>query len=197
MSVTQLNNQPTQEDIEENTRAYWVNRASLLGVEFPKNITLDKLKEMVLNKQAEQSPVAGTRGVRALERLHPSVARMHAEATQLVRFKIKVVDPSKQDWTGMLVTVGNDNLAPVKRAIYFIDEPWHAEKIIVEYLKSAKYVHRPTKYNKQFKGSFNNHSAPKFLNAFIIEELPPLTEEELKELAKAQATNNTGQQQQD
>lgn len=200
MSVTPIQTAPATEEVEVNARSYWLNRASLVGliseVDYPKNITTPKLAELVKQRQAEVSPVAGTRGVNSVGRIHPEVSKMQDEATKLVRFKITVLDPTKSEWTGMYVTVGNDNLAPIKRAIYFIDTPWHAEKIIVEYLKSMKYVHRPSRFDKKLRGTFTNMTETKLLPVFHIEELDPLTEKELKALSEYQIKNRTGQQEQ-
>lgn len=177
---------------EENTREYWKNRAGLLGITYPNNIKLEDLKSLVQAKLAEQVPLPVDANATYKGKLHPAIVKMQDEATKLVRFKITVLDPNRASWTGMLATVGNANLV-IKRAIYFIDEPWHAEKIVVDYLKGMKYVHRPVAKDRMGKGVLNSHDNPKMLPVFHIEELPPLTQEELNELAKYQAANNTGQ----
>lgn len=189
MSTQELNTAPTEQEVQANEREYWKQRADLMGIQYAKNITLEKLKELVQQKMAE--PV-GTKGRVTVEKYAPEVAQMRDNALSLVRFKIRMLDPMKQGWTGMWVTVGNDNLTPIKRAIYFIDEPWHAERIIVEYLKSMHYYLRPMNQIQQ-KGQPLPRTAKK-LPMFEITELPPLTEEELKALAEQQQANGTGQQ---
>lgn len=193
MSIEQLNDELTKEMMEDNDREYWKNRANMLGVEYHQTIPLDKLKAKVQAKMAEQAPLPANSNAVYQGKLHPAIVSMQDRATQLVRFRIKVLDPSKLGWTGMLVSVGNANLAPIKRAIYFIDEPWHAERIIVDYLKGMKYAYRPSAYRDNLKGNFAEMNKPKYMPAFSIEELPPLTKEELEDLARQQAVNNTGQ----
>lgn len=192
MSIEQLNTLPNEEEVTENAREYWKEKANLLGISFVPNIPTDKLKSLVQAKLAE--PVGNDKGKVYTSKLSPEVRAMQDEANRLVRFKITVLDPSKHSWTGMYVTAGNDNLSPIRRAVYFIEEAWHAEKIIVEALKTMRYAYRPTEKSRVLKGTFNKYEAPQMKPVFQIEELPPLTEEELQDLMKYQAQNNTGQQ---
>lgn len=191
MSISQLNKEVTTEDVEQNARDYWKEKADLLSIEYANNIPTEKLKQLVQQKLAE--PVQGTRGATYLEKLAPEVRKMLDDANALVRFRIRVLDPTKANWTGMWVTAGNDNLSPVTRAIYFIDQEWHAERIILNTLKNMKYGYRPPVRRNRFKGDVNDHEKPRFLPMFHIEELPLLTEQELKDLAVYQSQNNSGQ----
>lgn len=193
MSISELNQEVTQEDIEQNARAYWKEKADLLGIQYANNIPTDKLKQLVQEKLAEPVQQAGTRGKTYVEKLAPEVREMHDKANALVRFRIRVLDPTKANWSGIWVTAGNDNLTAITRAIYFIDQEWHAERIIINTLKNMKYGYRPQVRRNRFKGDVNDHEKPRFLPMFHIEELPPLTEQELKDLAHYQSQNNSGQ----
>lgn len=192
MSIDQIQ-EFSEEQADTNARSYWKQRADMLALDYHSNIPTEKLKDLVQAKLAEQGAM-GTKGSKYASMLAPEVRSMQDQATQLVRFKINVLDPSKANWSGMYVTVGNDNLAPVKRAIYFIEEAWHAERIIIEYLKAARYASRPKENNPRLKGTFNKYNKTRLLPMFHIQELPPLTQEELEDLAKYQAQNGTGQQ---
>ena len=186
---TEIKNVSTEE-IDTNARTYWKNQANMMGIDYPNNITTDKLKDLVQTKLAEPSK----KGELTAEKYSPKVLSMRDEALRLVRFKIKVLDPNRQSWSGMWVTAGNANLTPITRAIYFIDEAWHAEKIIVDHLKSMKYTLRPFDM-VQKRGK--TLPVGKQLPMFEITELPPLTTEELESLKKLQLSQNTGQQEQD
>jgi hypothetical protein len=199
MSIEQTNLNVSTEDTEINERVYWKEQANIRGVSYPNNITTQKLKEAVQAKIAEQEAMmtGGTRGRGGLEKLAPEVLKNIDEATALVRFSIHVLDPSKQDWTGVTVTAGNANFSPVRRTIPLNAPVWHAEKILVEVLKSMKYAHRKSERHPRLKTHVDNLSKAKYLPCFKIVELPPLTTEELKALAEQQAVNNTGQAEND
>lgn len=182
-------------DKEQSEREYWKERADLMGLSYPNNIPTEKLKLQVQAKLAEPVKGMSQSEVQYRSKVDPAILAMEEEATKLVRYRIHVLEPSKLGWTGMYITVGNDNLAPVRRAIYFIDEPWHAERIVVDHLKTMVYAHRPQKQSSVLKGSFAESDRGKvtWRPMFKIEELPPLTPEELENLKDYQAKNNTGQ----
>lgn len=195
MSIEQLNQEVSQDDVDQNARSYWKDRADLMGITYANNIPTPKLKELVQAKLAE--PIQAHSDTAYIRPADPTVLAMEDRANALVRFKITVLDPEKANWSGMVVTVGNNNIL-VSRAIYFIDEPWHAERIIIDHLKEMKYLPRTTKkdkYNaKNISMKEHDYRRVKRMPCFHIEELPPLTEQELKDLAHLQAQNGTGQQ---
>lgn len=199
MSIEQTNLNLTTEDTEINERDYWKEQANIRGVSYPNNVPTQKLKELVQAKIAEQEAMTtgGTRGRNSLEALAPEVLRNIDEATALVRFTIHTLDPSKQDWTGITVTAGNANFSPVRRTIPLNAPVWHAERILVELLKSMQYAHRKSERHPRLKTHVDNLTKAKYLPCFKIVELPPLTPEELKALAEQQALNNTGQAEND
>lgn len=199
MSIEQANVDLTQEDLDVNERSYWKEQAQIRGIDFPSNIPTEKLKTLVQTRIAEMEAQrsAGTRGRNALEKLAPEVLSNIDKATALVRFKIDVLDPSRQDWTGMYVTGGNDNFSAVRRLIPFNAPVWHAERILVEILKNTRYSYRKSEKHPRLRAHIDNVSKAKLLPCFRITELPPLTESELKALAEQQAVNNTGQAQED
>lgn len=199
MTIEQTNVTVTTENQEINERDYWKEQANIRGVSYANNIPTTKLKELVQAKIAEQETMlsSGTRGRTGLEKLAPEVLKNINEATALVRFNIHVLDPSKQDWTGITVTSGNANFSAIRRLIPLNAPVWHAERILVEVLKSMKYAHRKSERHPRLKTHVDNLTKPKYLPCFKIVELPPLTAEELKALAEQQAVNNTGQAEND
>lgn len=201
MSIEQATVDVSIEETELNERDYWKQQAHIRGIDFPQNIPTQKLKDLVQARIAEMdakhSGSTGTRGRSTLERLAPEVLKNIDQATALVRFRIDVLDPSRQDWTGMYVTAGNDNFSAVRRLIPFNAPVWHAERILVEVLKGMKYTYRKSERHPRLRTHIDNMSREKYLPCFKITELPPLTEEELKALAEQQAVNNTGQSEDD
>lgn len=201
MSIEQALVDVSTEETELNERDYWKQQAQIRGIEFPQNIPTAKLKDLVQTKIAEMdaqhSGSSGTRGRKVLEKLAPEVLKNIDQATALVRFQIDVLDPSRQDWTGMYVTAGNDNFAGVRRLIPFNAPVWHAERILVEVLKGMKYTSRKSERHPRLRTHIDNMSKERYLPCFRITELPPLTMEELKALAEQQAVNNTGQSEDD
>jgi hypothetical protein len=199
MSIEQTNVNVSTDEMEINERDYWKEQANIRGVSYANNITTAKLKELVQARIAEQEAAnsGGTRGRQSLEKLAPEVLANIDKATALVRFQINVLDPSKQDWTAITVTAGNANFSPIRRVIPLNAPVWHAERILVEVLKTMKYAHRKSERHPRLRQHIDNMSKPKYLPCFSIVELPPLTEEELKALAEQQAVNNTGQSEND
>lgn len=201
MTIERAYEQIGSEDLDINERDYWKEQANFRGISYPQNIPTDKLKELVQKAIAEadisRSKDGGTRGRKTLEKLAPEVLTNIDTATALVRFKIDILDPSKQDWTGLYATAGNDNFSAVRRLIPLNAPVWHAERILVGVLKSIKYSQRKSERHPRLRTHIDNMQKAKLLPCFRITELPPLTKEELEQLAIEQATNHTGQSEDD
>lgn len=187
----------TSDEIDVNSREYWKQEAAKLGLSYPNNMPTEKLKALVQETIASRLEVKSNtpkRGINAhLGVLAPEVISMQDSALSLVRFRLTVLDPNKQNATGIFISAGNDNIAPVKRVIPFNVDSWHAERIVVEHLKNMKYTVLKSKYNANLKGTFDDPKAKKLMPCFAIEELPQLTEEELEGLVQLQAQQGTGQ----
>ena len=196
MSEQLLNTPVTEEQVDQNARAYWKDKAGLLGIDYPMNITTDKLKELVQQtmlandkKQADNGAI----GKVVVDTLSEATRKGIDAANALVRFKITVMNPQMVNSTGILITAGNANFSAISRVIPFNAPVWHAERIIVEHLKNMKYQAYKSTYNNQLKGNFDNGGKAKLVPSFIIEELPLLTEDELQALAELQTAQGTGQ----
>jgi hypothetical protein len=89
----------------------------------------------------------------------------------------------KQSWDGEIFSVGNDVIGEVKRYVPFnIDSGWHIEKIIYDMLKSKECTVFVNKRNK----NGDRIQEAKQIKAYGITVLPPLSKEELEELAASQ-----------
>ncbi len=113
-------------------------------------------------------------------------ARLKArrEAMALERVIVTCKDPAKANWDGEIITVSNDVVGDVKKYVpYNLDEGYHVPRIILNMLKDRKctiFVNKKGRDGKYVQ-------VAKTINAHSIEYLPPLTEEELTELAREQA----------
>ena len=178
-------------DVTSNERDELKLRATQMGLEFPGNIPTDKLRELV-NAAVEGKGTANTEAVAsdASENTPTPTKKMSLEARRkdalaLVRVRITCMNANKKEWNGELFTTGNRLTGTVKKFVPF-DTEWHIPRIIYNMIKSRKcqvfYSTKDARGNSIRKG--------KMINEFAIEELPPLTKEELKDLAQRQAMAN-------
>lgn len=175
---------------EQNTRAYYKQQADTLGLNYPQNISTEKLKQIVGNKMKQ---------VRSEQPKKNNVAATQfKDMRALVRIQINVLNPAKQNWTGEIFTVGNDVIPHMTRFIPYnaVNGIWHIERMFVEMLKNRKYQRMvehsgsrndPSKYGVDYN---RNQLVPEF----SIIELPPLTEQELEDLGANQAANGSIQE---
>ena len=113
--------------------------------------------------------------------------RIYNEQMKLVRLQITNLDPKKSDLQGELLAVGNKFIGTVKLFVPYgeiTDDGWHIPYIIYKELERRKFLSiRTTKDRRTGQIKVTKSWAKEF--ALTI--LPPLTEEELKRLATAQA----------
>ena len=164
-------------------------RANLLGVKFHPSISLEKLREKV--NAAVTSDGATASEEEAKEPAEPKQEtigekrkRLKAEALKLVRIRLTCLNPAKKEWEGEIITAGNAGVGTYKKYVPFnADEGWHVPNIIYQVLKNREcqvfYTVTGPRGNKFRKG--------KLIKEFAIEVLPPLSEDELKDLAQRQA----------
>lgn len=164
-------------------------RANLLGVKFHPSISLEKLREKV--NAAVTSDGAATSEEEAKDPAEPKQEtigekrkRLKTEALKLVRIRLTCLNPAKKEWEGEIITVGNSLIGSVKKFVPFnADDGWHVPHVIYQQLKERQcqifYTATDARGNKVRKG--------KLIKEFAIEVLPPLTKEELEELARRQA----------
>lgn len=172
-------------------------KADLMGINYPKNAGVTKMKELIEKHEEELSKGSGL-DKKDLPTDFTSydsskIGKVKSEAFKLVRFQLIVNDPSKQAWTGMSITAGNDVVGTISRVIPFnTSEAWHAEAIIVEHMKNMRFQSFPSTQSKAGTGTFADHGNGKEMPVFTVIELPPLTEKELEELRARQSRENTG-----
>lgn len=162
-------------------------RANLLGVKFHPSISLEKLREKVnaaVTSESEAEEPSNSPSETKEETIGEKRKRLKAEALKLVRIRLTCLNPAKKEWEGEIITVGNSLIGSVKKFVPFnADDGWHVPHVIYQQLKERQcqvfYTDTDTRGNKVRKG--------KLIKEFAIEVLPPLTSEELAELARRQA----------
>lgn len=173
-------------------------RADLMGITYSNNIGYDALKEKIdakLNgeqaqsiKEANDAMDSGTKSAplgEDLDKLSPA-DRLRREQLALVRVRITNMDPKKKDLPGEIFTVANRVLGTIRKFIPYGEQTengYHIPVILFNELNSRKFNHVTTKKDPATK---TDVPVSKWVKEFSLEVLPPLTKEELEQLATAQ-----------
>lgn len=149
-------------------------RADSLGVEYKSNVSTKTLTKLIreFEEQEEQDD-----GLTDNER----IKRTLDEATKLVRVIITPMDSTKRDYQGDVFSAGNAVVPTMTKYIPFGVE-WHVPQIILNTIKEKvmnKFIAKKDERGREYR----EYQEAK---AYSIQELPPLTKEELEELAKSQ-----------
>ena len=114
-----------------------------------------------------------------------------AEQMKLVRVRITNMDPKKKDIPGEIITVANEYLGTVSKYIPFgevTDNGYHIPQCLFTELESRRFLNiRVIKDARTGTNRVETNNA----REFALEVLPPLTKDELKDLAIAQAAAGT------
>jgi len=116
---------------------------------------------------------------------------VRAKALRLHRVKVTNLDPADAQLSGAIITAINKFTGKVAKYIPFGDEEapngYHIPEILLNQLKNQKFPLR-----KEIKGGQFGVKKYKttMINKFAIEELPPLTDKELADLADHQRASH-------
>ncbi|AIU44327.1 hypothetical protein RG2014_073 [Delftia phage RG-2014] len=115
------------------------------------------------------------------------------EQMVLVRCRISVMNPAKQNLPGEFHTISNRVLGTVRMFVPYgeaTENGWHIPLVMFNHLKSKRYLQ--VRFGKKVNGIpvVDNNFWPREFN---IEVLDPLTPEQLKQLGKAQIAAGTSQ----
>jgi len=175
------------------------NRADKLGIKYHHNAS-DETIQKLIDSHEQDKPSDESRFLPAEEcepmsqveykKKYRNGVANRTEAGKLVRCRIQCMNPAKKDWPGEIFSVGSAKLGTFKKFVPFNSpEPYHLPQIIYDMLTEKKctvfYTERDDRGNKIRKG--------RLINEFAIEVLPPLSKEELSEMARTQALK-AGQQ---
>ncbi len=158
-------------------------RADLMGISYHPSIGVEKLREKLnaaIAPKEEEAPVPAAGEETATQKR----ARLQREATELVRVRVSCMNPFKKEWEGEIITTGNSAVGTIKKYVPFnTEDGWHIPRMIYNQL-----VQRECQIFVTVRDSRGNTSRKgKMIKEFAIEVLPPLTTEELAELARRQA----------
>lgn len=175
----------TAEVVQQDELSTLKARADLLGISYHPSIGVEKLREKLAVALEDNEPKSEGTGIGArAESADQKRLRLLQEATKLVRIRVTCMNPAKKEWEGEIITVGNNIVGTLKKYIPFnADEGWHVPNMMYEVLKERMcqvFVSTKTKNGVTIRQG-------KMIKEFAIEVLPPLTEEELKDLAQRQA----------
>lgn len=162
------------------------DKADLLGVKYHSNISAPKLSAKIAEHVAAQE--AGEEKAKAPAKKSKTKAQQAVakkkELGVLTRIRLTCLNPNKRDWPGELISAGNAQVGFFKKYVPFdAEDGWHVPTPILNVLKGRKF--RKAVKIKGLNGTMTQKQT--MVPEFAIEILPPLTEEELAELAAAQA----------
>ena len=169
-------------------------RADLMGVTYHPSIGVDKLRDKINAAVTstsddpvpeEVAPVAEAAPVETESQFRK---RMRDEANELMFIRLSCMNPAKKEWEGEIISTGNSVVGTFTKYVPFnADNGWHVPRIIYEQL-----VQRQCQIfisSRDDRG--NTVRKNKMIKEFAIEILPPLTLEELEELARRQAMSKS------
>jgi hypothetical protein len=171
-------------------------RATMMGLDVHHKVGVEKLRKQIenaLNNKTASDTDMTTEDTDAPIVDFLSQAEFNAlalrkrrkNAGSLVRVRIVCMNPNKKDWEGEIFSVGSAKLGTFKKFVPFngSEDGYHIPQIMLDMIKERKcavfHTVRGPKGNKIRKA--------KLVPEFSIEVLPPLSKDELKELAKHQA----------
>ena len=173
-------------------------RAKLMGIKFPNNIGLEALKSKVNGALAESGEddtefddvtLTETEGSKVSQGISPkALAALEKKSlknklSRLVRIRLSSNNPAHQKHQGYLANVGNAEFGQYKKFIPY-DTEWHVPYFIFQNLKNERFFQSFVEKRNLATGRKTKKSVIK--KEFVVEELPPLTEDELKDLAAQQ-----------
>lgn len=164
-------------------------RADLLGISYHPSIGLEKLKEKVNATVVASEPVVETpvESDPTEETKEQRRARKRKEANKLVRIRVTCMNPAKKEWDGELFTAGNSLVGSFTKMVPFnADEGWYVPQIILNQIQQR--MCQIFVSSKDDRG--NTIRRGKQIKEFVVEILPDLTTEELRDLAQRQAMAN-------
>lgn len=113
-------------------------------------------------------------------------ARQERDELRLIRVRIACLNPNKRLLRGEIFSVANRVLGTVRKFIPYgeaTDNGYHVPYILLQQLKARKFNQVTIKRLKNGHTDVTSRLVPEF----AIEELPPLTKDELEQLARQQA----------
>lgn len=166
-------------------------RASLMGIKYSNNISIEKLRERINGKlvEEEQEEKTATSIAKTVEGKALTLRqKLIKDNMRLIRLRITNLDPKKKDLPGEIITVANEHLGTVRKFVPFgetTENGYHVPYCIYNLLRSRKFLNIRTFKDRQNPGQIKIEQS--WSPEFALDVLPPLTQEELDKLATAQS----------
>ena len=158
-------------------------RADLMGISYAKNISEAVLAERVNSALTEDAPApVSSEGLTSDNITDLSCKRM---ANRLIRVAITSMDPKKSEWEGEYVAASTP-FFKMRKYIPLGGEPWHVPVALLVEIHGRKVQ----LFQNIKLPDGNTTRKGKFINAYSIQPLEPLTQEELAQLVVNQASAN-------
>lgn len=107
-------------------------------------------------------------------------------AMRLVRIRVANLNTAKKNLDGEYVFVANEYIGTVGKYVPFgekTENGWHVPYCIYEHLRDREFLHI---WKVKDKSTGRDVTKTRWAKEFAIDVLPPLTEEEIKQIAAAQ-----------
>lgn len=163
-------------------------KAKELGLSFSGNISAKTLRQKINEYESTEEDEEVEAIEEEPEKLTKAdTLKLMKEARKLNRVIITCHNPVKAKLTGTLATAGNSIIATETKYIKF-DQPWHVSTIMLNSLREKKYL---SHYSYKDSVTGNTVTRNKLLPEYTIQELPPLSKDDLTTLAKKQAIRSS------
>lgn len=167
-------------------------KANVMGISYHPSIGVEKLRAKIqakLDEEGAEVEVESSAQVSsapapvmtAEQRKERERMKARHRALEQVRVRVTCMDPSKKEYEGEIFCAGNAVIGTVKKFVPF-ETVWHVPRILLNMIKNRQYqtfYYVKTPDGKKIKKT-------RLVKAFAIEELPPMTESELRELRQRQ-----------
>jgi hypothetical protein len=199
MSDDQNQNSDDTNESAESTKpdelAMLKQRARMMGITFSNAIGIETLRAKIEEKMSGKTETATAAAPELQDPATPVAAKkltlrqqIQRENMKLIRLRITNMDPKKKDLPGEVFTVANSYLGTVRKFVPYgevTENGYHVPYCIYKMMKRRKFLNIRTYKDR------NNHNQIKieqnWAQEFALEVLPPLTKQELAQLATAQA----------
>lgn len=171
-------------------------QAKKLGITFHHKLGEEKLQALIDSHLADNAGPApkvnapkfeNGEVLNSKEYTKREMKRRRKTVGALRRIRVTCMNPAKSDWDGETFSVGSSQLGTFKKFVPFNGKPYHVPQMIYDMIRERKC----TIFNT-VRERGQNFKKPQIINEFAIEDLPPLTEQELEDLAHRQALAETG-----
>ena len=142
-------------------------KADSLDIKYNARIGADTLQDKILTYEAEQKERKAARlRTQTPESKAEQIIRIRQEASRLRRVVVTCLDPSKRNWPGEIISVGNGKIGLFKKYVPFdVAEGYHIPNIIYNMLKQRKCQ---IMYKVKGRDGKPDSKRSKLINAFSV-----------------------------